>query len=95
MNNQQIRQLYNSGKTINQLIQLSGLAKCKVISIVKGRWLMLKLHVTVNKAANETESFEYPFKYESYIDAAQELERASYILGKSGESIKSVTIEKA
>ena len=94
MNNQQIRQLYNSGKTINQLIQLSGLAKCKVISIVKGRWLMLKLHVTVSKAANETESFEYPFKYENYIDAAQELERASYILGKSGESIKSVTIEK-
>ena len=55
---------------------------------------MFKLHVTVSKAANETESFEYPFKYESYSDAAQELERASYILGRSGQAIKSVTIEK-
>ena len=55
---------------------------------------MFKLHVTVIKKDSSEESFEYPFKYESYIAAASELERASYILGKSGESIKSVTIEK-
>jgi len=37
MTNKQIRQLYNNGKTINQLCQMAGLSKARVLMIIKGK----------------------------------------------------------
>jgi len=55
---------------------------------------MYQLNVTVEKANGTIEAFEYPFKYDNYIDAATELQRAQYILSQYGDKIQSVTITK-